>query len=281
MVRDSGSPRADAESDFLRVRRGQVMSSLAAWLRRDDDEAVQPLSFTDIVDALGPRGSRYRGLQVIAIDKIIGSVDKMREFDHRFRPTSGRHRQRWERLALASRRGEAFPPIEVYQVGSSYFVRDGHHRVSVARVMGLNSIEAQVTEIETTVDPSGLEGRGDIESTHFRRLLGQRVPLPPEDQAAIVCGEPMRSALLAEMVEAWGCRLMHREAAYLDREEVARRWFDEEFRPTIALIRDADLVDRRETDADAYIRVAGERYRLIRAHVWNEEVIRRLREQRR
>ncbi|MFY0407250.1 chromosome partitioning protein ParB [Solicola sp. PLA-1-18] len=281
MARDTGSPRADAESDFLRVRRRQVMSALAAWIRRDDDVAVQPLSFTEIVDALGTRSSRNRGFQVIDIDKIVGSVDKMREFDHRFRPTSGRHRQRWERLALAARRGEAFPPIEVYQVGSSYFVRDGHHRVSVARAMGLNSIEAQVTEIETTVDPAGLDGRTDVEATHFRRLLHQRVPLPPEEQDAIACTEPVRSALLAEMVEAWGCRLMHREQTYLDRDVVARRWFDEEFRPTIALIRDADLVDRRETDGDAYIRVAGERYHLIRAHVWNEEVIRRLREQRR
>jgi hypothetical protein len=68
-------------------------------------------------------------------------------------PTSGRVRSRWERLALAQRRGEAIPPIEVYRVGHRHFVSDGHHRVSIAAATGQQLIDAYVTQVLTTVPP--------------------------------------------------------------------------------------------------------------------------------
>jgi hypothetical protein len=144
MVRDTGSPRADAESDFLRARRHATLSSLARWVRHDPDVVNESLSFTEVVDALGRKGERSLGVQVIPIDCIVGSVDKVRDFDRRFRPTSGRSRERWERMARKSRTGEAFPPIDVYKLGELYFVRDGHHRVSVARARGATTIDAEV-----------------------------------------------------------------------------------------------------------------------------------------
>ena len=63
-------------------------------------------------------------------------------------------RERWDRIALAQRRGEALPPITVYRVGGVHFVEDGHHRVSVARALGQTTIEAYVTEIVTEVAPT-------------------------------------------------------------------------------------------------------------------------------
>ncbi len=149
MVGSSGSPRVDAESDFMRARRHQVLSGLAARLRNDTDDVVQSMSFDDVVEALGRKAENYIGTKVIPLDAIVGSVDKVRDFDRRFRPTSAVSRQRWERLARASRTGEVIPPIDVYQIGDYYFVRDGHHRVSVARSLGIDLIEAKVTAIET------------------------------------------------------------------------------------------------------------------------------------
>jgi hypothetical protein len=63
-------------------------------------------------------------------------------------------RFRWERLALAQRRGEPIPPIEVYRVGGCHFVIDGHHRISIAAAAGEPLIEAYVTQVLTEV-PSG------------------------------------------------------------------------------------------------------------------------------
>jgi hypothetical protein len=81
--------------------------------------------------------------------------------------TSHRVRFRWERLALAQRRGEPIPPIEVYRVGGSHFVIDGHHRISIAAAGGEQLIEANVTEVFTAV-PSG-PGRSPVH--HDRRAL--------------------------------------------------------------------------------------------------------------
>jgi hypothetical protein len=276
MMRDLGSPRQGAESDFLRVRRHQTLSRLAARMRSDTDVLTETLSFNDVVDALGRRGERDQGLQLIPLDRIVGSVDKVRDFDRRFRPTSDRSRQRWERLAEKSRLGEYLPPIDVYQLGNLYFVRDGHHRVSVARAQGATEIDAHVVQIDTVIDTDGIGGPRDLEGKNWGLRFLQRVPLTGERRAEINCTDPTDYPRLAEMIEAWACRLMQRERDWFDRETMARRWYDEEYTPVVALIDEAGVRGEKETGADAYIRVSKERYRLIREHDWNRDVMEKI-----
>ncbi|AUI63649.1 ParB N-terminal domain-containing protein [Amycolatopsis sp. BJA-103] len=277
-MKDTGFPRADAEHDFLRARRRQVLSRLANWLRGEPDDVNIMLPFHEVVDALGYLGERRIGARVIRLDSIVGSVDRGRDFDRRFRPTSGRVRERWERLALATRRGESIPPIEVYRVGELHFIIDGHHRVSVAHAMGLSTIEAMVTEVRTKLDPSGIRYRGDLIVKDYRRLFLERVPLSGQSRASVVFTDPWDYARLGEHVEAWGFRLMQDEGRYSDRATLAQRWFDEEFVPVVAMLRQADLIGSR-TDAEAYLWVACERYRLIRTHRWDDEVFEAVRSQ--
>ncbi|WP_414942970.1 chromosome partitioning protein ParB [Amycolatopsis sp. cmx-11-32] len=277
-MKDTGFPRADAEHDFLRARRRQVLSRLANWLRGEPDDVNIMLPFHEVVDALGYLGERKIGARVIRLDSIVGSVDRGRDFDRRFRPTSGRVRERWERLALATRRGESIPPIQVYRVGELHFIIDGHHRVSVAHAMALSTIEAIVTEVRTKLDPSGIRYRGDLIVKDYRRLFLERVPLSGHSRASVVFTDPWDYARLGEHVEAWGFRLMQDEGHYSDRATLAQRWFDEEFVPVVAMLRQADLIGDR-TDAEAYLWVASERYRLIRTHRWDDEVFEAVRSQ--
>ncbi|HEX9553876.1 MAG TPA: chromosome partitioning protein ParB, partial [Streptosporangiaceae bacterium] len=130
MPADTGFPRADVENDFQRARRRQILARLAHRLRREPDDVNLILPFDDVVSALGQRGERDLGLLTIKLDTVVGTVDSRRDFDRRFRPTSGRVRERWERVALAQRRGESIPPIDVYRIGELHYVKDGHHRVS-------------------------------------------------------------------------------------------------------------------------------------------------------
>lgn len=274
MVRDTGSPRADAESDFLRARRHQVLSSLAAWVRHDSHDVVQTLSFDEVVDALGRRGERRLGTKVIPLDAIVGSVDKVRDFDRRFRPTSGRSRERWERIALNNRIGNALPPIDVYKLGDYYFVQDGHHRVSVSRALDLKVIDANVTEVDTFLTPVGLD---DLERKQWRRSFLQRVPLTGQARKQTMVTDPVGYGKLAEMVEAWATRVMHHEEGFIDKPTMAARWYDEEYSPVIEMIDEAGIRGSDETAADAYMRVAGERYRLIREHFWDRDVMKMVR----
>jgi hypothetical protein len=280
MNRDTGFPAADAENDFLRMRRRQVMSRLAQWLRRSPDDVNIMLPFDEVVAALGRTGERRLGLQVITLDSIVGTVDRSREFDRRFRPTSGQVRERWQRLALAQRRGESVPPIQVYRVGDMHFVEDGHHRVSVAHALGLKTIDAYVTEVTTRLSPEGVRYRGDLLVKDYRRIFLDRVPLTGEARGAIELVDPWDYAELAEAIEAWGFRLMQDEGRFLDRPEIARRWHDDEFVPVVRMLRQAGMIET-QTEAEAYMWVACERYKLMRTHRWDDDVIEAVRDNRR
>jgi hypothetical protein len=280
MNRDTGFPVADAENDFLRMRRRQVMSRLAQWLRRAPDDVNIMLPFDEVVAALGRTGERRLGLQVIQLDSIVGTVDRAREFDRRFRPTSGQVRERWQRLALAQRRGESVPPIDVYRVGDMHFVVDGHHRVSVAHALGLKTIDAYVTEVTTRLSPEGVRYRADLLMKDYRRIFLDRVPLTGEARRAVSLDDPWEYAELAEAIEAWGFRLMQDEGRFLDRAEIARRWHDDEFVPVVRMLRQAGLIET-ETEAHAYMWVACERYKLMRTHRWDDDVIETIRDNRR
>jgi hypothetical protein len=275
-VPDTGFPRADVENDFLRARRRQVLSRLAQRLRRSPDDVSLILPFDEVVAALGWLGERQLGLRTIRLDEIVGTVDSRRDFDRRFRPTSSRVRERWERLALAQRRGASIPPIDVYRVGDLYFVKDGHHRVSIALATGMKVIDAYVTDVQTAVPASGIRRRGDLLMKSYERIFRSRVPLPAQTYAKITFSDPWSYAELGEAVEAWGFRYMQAEGTFVSREQIARRWYAEEFVPVVRMLRTADLIGSG-TEAEAYQRVTRERYRLMRTHEWNDDVIERLR----
>jgi hypothetical protein len=276
MPRSTGFPTADAGDDFQRLRRRQVLNRLAQRLRREPDDVGVVLPYDEVVAALGILGEHHVGHRVIALDSIVGSVDRARDFDRKFRPTSNRPRERWQRMAAAQRRGESMPPISVYRIGDLHFVRDGHHRVSVARAMGWNTIEADVTEVRTRLPSGGIRFRSDLVVKDYERLFMERVPLPPDERATLVVDDPWSWCVLSETVEAWGFRLMQQEQRFSTRAEVAGRWYYDEYQRVTRMLRAADLIEDR-TEVEAYLAVASLRYRLIRTHQWDEEVIERLR----
>ncbi len=246
---------------------------------REPDDVNLILPFDEVVEALGRRGERRLGLQTIPLDSIIGTVDRTREFDRAFRPTSRSAKQRWQRIAKAMRRGEAMPPIEAYRVGEMHFVKDGHHRVSVARELGLDVIEADVAEIQTEVGAGSAVKLRDLALKSHERVFFERVPLPSEARERIQLRSGSWYAGLAEGVEAWGFRLMQGRREFIPRDDVARIWFEDEYIPVVEMLRDADLVSEVATEAEAYIRVVSLRYLLLRTHAWDERVIERLREE--
>jgi hypothetical protein len=273
---DTGFTRADAQNDFSRARRRRVIARVGAALRREPSDVHLILPFDEVVEALGRREERDGGLRVIPLDRIVGTVDRARDFDRDFRPTSQRPRERWERLAAAMRRGEPIPPIAVYAVGDVFFVRDGHHRVSVARALGRGDIEARVTEVITDVAPGGDLHLADLPLKSHERVFFERVPLPPGARDDMRMRDPIGLGTLAEAVEAWGFRSMQCRGEFMDRHQVAEGWYEEDFLPIVCSLEAAGMVGEHETRAEAYLRLVTERYLLMRSHDWNEEVVDRL-----
>ena len=97
----------------------------------------------------------YLGRRVVEVSKIVGSVDRHREFSSDFMPAKAGMAERWKRVDRAFHRGVELPPVRLYNLGDAYFVEDGNHRVSVARYQGVVWIEAEVTQLHSrfSVDP--------------------------------------------------------------------------------------------------------------------------------
>src|SRR4051812_21662817 len=275
----TGLTSADAQDDFLRARRRQAVSRLARFLTRERGDIDVILPFDEVVAALGRTGERSLGLHAIPLAAIAGTVARRSGFGREFRPTTSRVRTRWERIAAVMRRGDPLPPISVYRIGDVHFVRDGHHRVSVARALGRDAIDAYVVEVVTRIGAERSLIIGDLPLKSHERLFHERAPLPARARERIALTDPWRFGILAEAVEAWGFRAMQDRAEFIDRRTAARLWFEEDYVPIVEMIRDAGMIEPGETEADAYIRIVGQRYRMMRTHEWSEEILARLREE--
>src|ERR1700754_4396165 len=181
----TGSPSQDAQHDFARARRARLLSDIARRLRREADDVGVILPFEEVVEALGRVGQVDRGLQVVKLEDIVGTVDRAADFDRGFRPTTQRLRSRWERIAAAQRRGEAMPPVSLFKVGELYFVRDGHHRVSVAKSQGRKDIDAYVTEVLPRLEMGRDLRVSELPLKDHERLFRERVPLRADQRKSI------------------------------------------------------------------------------------------------
>jgi hypothetical protein len=273
--RSTGMSGVDAQHDFLRARRRATIAKLVARLRGEPDDVGVILPYSEVLDALGFVSERAIGLKVVQLDAVVGTIDRERDFDRRFRPTSGRVRSRWEQIAGAMRRGEAMPPVDLLQIGEIYFVRDGHHRVSVSRALGRTDIDANVTQVVTRVDASAAIKLTDLPLKSHERVFFERVPLPDAARAEIKLSDPWDYAELAESIEAWGFRAMRDRNEAINRRTTAELWLETEYRPVVAMLREADLVGDG-TETEAYMHIAAERYRLLRTHTWNDDVLQRV-----
>ena len=143
--------RADQEQaaqDFNRARNRAVLSRIQHFLNPDRDKL---LSLNDVRQILKPRNEVYRGMQAVPISKIIGSEGRYRDFNKYFLPRREFLRSRWESVDLANIRDIPLPAILLYEIGGVYFVRDGNHRVSVARAQGAEAIDAEVISLSTEI----------------------------------------------------------------------------------------------------------------------------------
>lgn len=142
---DEGFERA-----YRRARRGRLFLRFRAWMRRCCSRAERAgLGFSV---CLGEEwnekgGVRRLGLREVEVREISGSVGRCRDFDRGFMPLRRGLEERWNGVCRALCAGAALPPVSLYKLGETYFVRDGNHRVSVSRYRGVRTIDAEVVEL--------------------------------------------------------------------------------------------------------------------------------------
>jgi hypothetical protein len=145
-------------------RRGQLLAVLTGRSRR-------LLSLEEVSQACAIQARSSGGTRTVAIAQICGSENRSTDFDCDFNPLQDRTQERWLGIAAARQRGRELPAVALVQVGDRYFVRDGHHRISVARALGQKAIEATV-EVWQVNGPLPWEQRSQAPSR--KRASGPR-----------------------------------------------------------------------------------------------------------
>lgn len=139
---------SQTDEDFSKARNKAFINELQHFLNPDEAKLI---SFTDIKQLLKPQNEVYKGMQVVPIKLIVGSEGRYKDFDNHFFPKRNFLKNRWESVDMAHYKDIILPPIKVYELGGLYFVRDGNHRVSVAKMQGVEFIDAEVVSLRTEI----------------------------------------------------------------------------------------------------------------------------------
>ncbi len=254
-----------ADEVFNQARRRAFIQDILAPLR---NEPTGLLPFEQVRQTLNLGSQRYRGIQEVPLDRIVGSVARYHDFSRAFMPRRESLRRRWRRVMDLSGR---LPPIDVYQVGEIYFVVDGNHRVSVARQSGATTIEAHVWEYQTRVPVESNDDLNDILiRQEYLEFLDQSHLDRNRPEQRIIFTVPGRYCQLGEEIA--------RHRAWLDRqhiytvsfEEATTHWYDSVYLPMVQVIREQNILaqfpGRTEADLVAYIL----RYRNELEQTWGE-----------
>jgi uncharacterized ParB-like nuclease family protein len=163
--RQSSWDRPEGSSDQLSqllfmysvmILKGKMKRALGFVMRRP----IRLVDLGTVTRSMRVRNRHYAGVHSVKINLIRGSEGKVDDFDNAFNPMHERTRGRWLSVAKARLAGEELPPVELIQVDQTYFVRDGHHRISVAKALGENYIDAEV--IKWDVQTSDLKKQSSL-----------------------------------------------------------------------------------------------------------------------
>ena len=137
---------SQAFEDFTKAKRRAHFNSFFNTLTWKNTDL---LSLYEVTKIIKPKKETYLGMQTIPVNKIIGSEGRYRDFSSAFYPKKEMLRNRWTSIDRARMDDIVLPTISVYSLGGNYFVRDGNHRVSVAKSMGVEFIDAEVVELDS------------------------------------------------------------------------------------------------------------------------------------
>jgi hypothetical protein len=195
------------------------------------------LSLEEATRRLRPFERRYAGVRAVPLLSVVGTEGRQGDFDREFLPRRPDIGPRWRRVEHAFP-DAAFPPIVVYQLGEAYFVVDGHHRVAIARQRGMDTIDAEVTELRARWRLRADADLVELIHAEQERLFMERSGLDRRrPDLGITFSRPVGYVELLETIQLYGYHAMLASGAALDRAEISASWLEEVYEPAVAAIR--------------------------------------------
>ncbi len=248
-------PRLEAQRQWSRARRKAFWSELRANL---DGKKLRLLDFNDVSQRLRLKNAIYRGVHNVPLNKIVGSVGRYHDFTNSFLPASDRMRDRWQRIArLTLDPNRTLPPIEALKVGDWYFVRDGNHRVSVARQVDAAYIDAEVWEYADPVLQLAPHAEIEIlliEAERLQFLEQTRLDeLRPEHRIRL--GAPGGYSQMLDQIARYQEALSQIDGCEMCYTEAVTAWYDMIYETSVQIIERAHILDvfPNRTAADFFI----------------------------
>ncbi|HOE34568.1 MAG TPA: universal stress protein [Anaerolineaceae bacterium] len=230
-----------ALDDFKKARSKAALQRFWAGIR---GKSMDLLPYDEISAKLQAFNKVDRGLQTVKVKDIVGSVGRNEDFDRNFSPLNDADIFRWAQVktAMTSPIGTGVPPVSLYKVGEAYFVLDGNHRVSIARQMGLDEIEAYVTEIYTRVPISASITPEELQhkATYVEFLANTRLDqiLPGIDFSL---NNTENYPLLAEHIDVHRYYMGIEQKREIPYEEAALDWYEKVYQPVVEMINTSGL----------------------------------------
>jgi nucleotide-binding universal stress UspA family protein len=254
-----------AREDFQRARQQASLQEVLSRLRGKSQDL---LSYEEVLRKLHTGGAGVgRGLQEIPMDSIVGSTGRYTDFTRTFLPRNPSDEERWARVMVmvTDPAGGGLAPIEVVQVGDVYFVKDGHHRVSVARQLGAKTIHAYVTEVPTKVpltpdiEPEDLILKEEYANFLQQTDLGRSRPDSNLEVTALG-----QYAELLEHIQVHQYFMGLEEHSEVSLAKAAAHWYNQVYLPVIEAIREQGILEDfpGRTETDLYLWVSEHRAQL-------------------
>lgn len=217
---------------------------------------TQLLPYDEIRSHIPFRGEHTIGLREVPLEKIVGSVNRYHDFDRAFLPRQTHTRSRWESIDRAHMRDVILPPIELYKIGEIYFVKDGNHRVSVARERGQAFIDAYVIEVVTDAVVDTHTNVDDLIMQQERNeffTITHLDTLRPDSQLEVTI--PVAYDKLREHIQTHQYFMgldQHREVSYPD---AVASWYDDVYLPLVIVLRQQNILRQfpGRTETDLYL----------------------------
>jgi hypothetical protein len=257
--------------DFSQAMQKAFWEELKGFILR---RSTRLLPFNKVKDKLGIWFVRDVGLQTVSIDSIVGSESRYQSFTRYFLPLKEDLRERWKKVDQAHYSRLNLPPVELYKVRNAYFVKDGHHRVSVARAKGVRNIEALVYEYECDVPlDKGIDlEKLAIQETYHQFLKDTQLSksrLHLKLQLTLLGGYPV----LMNHIQAHKYYLEKEKGKEIPLSEAACSWYDTVYTPLASIIRKNRIMRQfpHRTETDFYLWMIQHRLQLINEHGWKVE----------
>ncbi|MBL7006423.1 MAG: transcriptional regulator [Spirochaetia bacterium] len=245
-----------ANDNFMRALKKAKLQTILSKLQM---ERTELLSFYDVKELVKPKKQTYLGMKAIRVDRIIGSEGRYRDFSKAFLPKKSMLKGRWESISKAHLAMVDLPAISVYKIGDAYFVRDGNHRVSVAKTLGVEFIDADIVELDAEIhlEPGmtdkqlrdkviAYERKRVFETTSIQNII---------DMSSIMFTTPGRYTEMLHHINVHKYYINMGKEKEISFEEAAKSWYKNVYYPIEKAVKDQKLLSKfpGRTSGDLYM----------------------------